>query len=68
MWLTVVLVNAETPRFREPLDPFLILLAAVCARDRLRHGWASRSAGQRRARVSGLALARVPHGNWEICR
>jgi 4-amino-4-deoxy-L-arabinose transferase-like glycosyltransferase len=29
MWLTVVLVNAETPRFREPLDPFLILLAAV---------------------------------------
>jgi len=37
MWLTVVLVNAETPRFREPLDPFLILLAAValaaaCAR------------------------------------
>jgi hypothetical protein len=29
MWLTVVLVNAETPRFREPLDPFLILIAAV---------------------------------------
>ena len=29
MWLTVVLVNAETPRFREPLDPFLILVAAV---------------------------------------
>jgi 4-amino-4-deoxy-L-arabinose transferase-like glycosyltransferase len=37
MWLTAVLVNAETPRFREPLDPFLVLLAAValstaCAR------------------------------------
>ena len=30
MWITVVLVNAETPRFREPLDPFLLLLAA-CA-------------------------------------
>ena len=30
MWLSVVLVNAETPRFREPIDPFLILLAA-CA-------------------------------------
>jgi hypothetical protein len=30
MALSVVLVNAETPRFREPIDPFLILLAA-CA-------------------------------------
>lgn len=28
MWLSVVLVNAETPRFREPLEPFLITLAA----------------------------------------
>jgi 4-amino-4-deoxy-L-arabinose transferase-like glycosyltransferase len=28
--LSVVLVNVETPRFREPVDPFLILLAA-CA-------------------------------------
>jgi 4-amino-4-deoxy-L-arabinose transferase-like glycosyltransferase len=27
--LTVVLVNVETPRFREPVDPFLILLAAA---------------------------------------
>jgi 4-amino-4-deoxy-L-arabinose transferase-like glycosyltransferase len=26
--LSVVLVNVETPRFREPIDPFLILLAA----------------------------------------
>jgi hypothetical protein len=30
MWLSVVFVNAETPRFREPLEPFLILSAA-CA-------------------------------------
>lgn len=30
LWLSVALVNAETPRFREPIDPFLILLAA-CA-------------------------------------
>jgi 4-amino-4-deoxy-L-arabinose transferase-like glycosyltransferase len=30
LWLTVALVNAETPRFREPVDPFLILSAA-CA-------------------------------------
>ncbi len=28
--LSVVLVNVETPRFREPVDPYLILLAA-CA-------------------------------------
>jgi 4-amino-4-deoxy-L-arabinose transferase-like glycosyltransferase len=28
LWLSVVVVNAETPRFREPVDPFLILLAA----------------------------------------
>ena len=27
--LSVVLVNVETPRFREPVDPFLILLAAA---------------------------------------
>jgi 4-amino-4-deoxy-L-arabinose transferase-like glycosyltransferase len=30
MWLSAVLVNMETPRFREPIEPFLILLAA-CA-------------------------------------
>jgi 4-amino-4-deoxy-L-arabinose transferase-like glycosyltransferase len=29
-WLSIVPVNVETPRFREPIDPFLILLAA-CA-------------------------------------
>ncbi len=27
--LSVVVVNTETPRFREPVDPFLILLAAA---------------------------------------
>jgi 4-amino-4-deoxy-L-arabinose transferase-like glycosyltransferase len=30
LWLTVALVNAETPRFREPVDAFLVMLAA-CA-------------------------------------
>jgi 4-amino-4-deoxy-L-arabinose transferase-like glycosyltransferase len=30
LWLTVALVNSETPRFREPIDPFLVLLGA-CA-------------------------------------
>ncbi|MGI8902767.1 MAG: hypothetical protein ACR2IP_03730 [Solirubrobacteraceae bacterium] len=28
--LTVVFVNVETPRFREPIDPFLVMLAG-CA-------------------------------------
>lgn len=28
-YLSVVLVNGETPRFRAPLDPFLLLLAAL---------------------------------------
>jgi 4-amino-4-deoxy-L-arabinose transferase-like glycosyltransferase len=28
LWLSVAAINAETPRFREPVDPFLILLAA----------------------------------------
>jgi hypothetical protein len=38
LWLTpllfcisVVLVNVETPRFREPIEPFLIMLAATAA-------------------------------------
>jgi hypothetical protein len=30
LWLSVALVNSETPRFREPIDPFLILLGS-CA-------------------------------------
>jgi 4-amino-4-deoxy-L-arabinose transferase-like glycosyltransferase len=30
MWISAALINAETPRFREPVEPFLILSAA-CA-------------------------------------
>jgi hypothetical protein len=30
LWISAALINAETPRFREPVDPFLIL-AAACA-------------------------------------
>jgi 4-amino-4-deoxy-L-arabinose transferase-like glycosyltransferase len=30
--LSIVFVNVETPRFREPIDPFLILLAACAVR------------------------------------
>jgi 4-amino-4-deoxy-L-arabinose transferase-like glycosyltransferase len=45
-WLTIVPVNVETPRFREPLDPFLILLAG-CALN---------------AAVARLRLGRAPVG------
>lgn len=53
MWLSVVFINAETPRFREPLDPFLILLAATAlaaALDRL---------SGRRASAAGTAKLSV---------
>jgi len=30
LWLSAALVNGETPRFREPVDPYLLVLAA-CA-------------------------------------
>jgi uncharacterized membrane protein YecN with MAPEG domain len=29
LWLTTALVTAETPRFRAPLDPFLLIAAAL---------------------------------------
>ena len=31
MWLSAVAINMETPRFREPVEPYLILLAACMA-------------------------------------
>lgn len=45
--LSIVFVNVETPRFRLPIDPFLILLAA-CA------------VGTAVARLSGAELGRAP--------
>ncbi|HTP18915.1 MAG TPA: glycosyltransferase family 39 protein [Solirubrobacteraceae bacterium] len=50
--LSVVLVNAETPRFREPIDPFLILLAAA--------GLATLVGRLRGAPVVGEARSAVP--------
>ena len=41
-WLSIVPVNVETPRFREPIDPFFILLAA-CAIATVVAGLAGRS-------------------------
>ncbi len=53
-WLTIVPVNVETPRFREPLDPFLILLAgcAVSAAARLLLGGAPVRRGRRPAELA----------------
>lgn len=31
LWLSTALVNSETPRFREPVDPFLVILAGCAA-------------------------------------
>lgn len=56
LWLSVALVNAETPRFREPIDPFLILLAA-CAIATAVRALAGRLA---RAPVGGHAGAALP--------
>jgi hypothetical protein len=51
-WLSVTFVNLETPRFREPIDPFFILLAAC----------AVATAAHRLARGRGLGLGRAPVG------
>jgi hypothetical protein len=48
-WLSVTFINLETPRFREPIDPFFILLAAC----------AVATAAQRVGLLSGLGGAPV---------
>jgi 4-amino-4-deoxy-L-arabinose transferase-like glycosyltransferase len=52
-WLSITFVNVETPRFREPIDPFFVLLAA-CA--------VATAAGRARAVFSGLRGAPVRRG------
>jgi 4-amino-4-deoxy-L-arabinose transferase-like glycosyltransferase len=48
-WITIVPVNVETPRFREPIDPFILLLAACLITTAL----------QRRGPASGLRRAPI---------
>jgi 4-amino-4-deoxy-L-arabinose transferase-like glycosyltransferase len=48
-WLTIAAVNVETPRFREPIDPFIVLLAACLITTAL----------QRRTSSSGLRRAPI---------
>ena len=54
--LSVVVVNVETPRFRAPVDPFLILLAAAGLATAA--GWLARRL--RRPPVVGEARSAVP--------
>jgi dolichyl-phosphate-mannose-protein mannosyltransferase len=56
-WLSIAFVNVETPRFREPIDPFFVLLAA-CAVATAAHRGLSRLRGapvRRGGRTSELA-------------
>ena len=49
LWVATVLVQSETPRFRAPIDPFLLMLAATT------FPWAARSAGAAAARRRAVA-------------
>lgn len=51
--LSVVFVNVETPRFREPVDPFLILLASCALVTVVARVHARLSSGLGRAPVAG---------------
>jgi hypothetical protein len=53
--LTVVLVNVETPRFREPVDPFVIMLAACAVAAALVRLSGAPVGGERPAAVAGGA-------------
>jgi 4-amino-4-deoxy-L-arabinose transferase-like glycosyltransferase len=52
MWLSAAAINMETPRFREPVDPFLILLAACAVTSGL--------SALRGGRPRGSGLGRAP--------
>jgi hypothetical protein len=55
LWLTVAAVNAETPRFREPIDPFLIIVAGCAVSEAI-----ARLSGLRAAPVGSERRAPVP--------
>jgi 4-amino-4-deoxy-L-arabinose transferase-like glycosyltransferase len=61
MWLSAVVVNMETPRFREPVEPYLIVLAA-CA---LAAAAAGLTARLRRAPVAAESRTAVAGGAGE---
>jgi hypothetical protein len=52
---TIVFINVETPRFREPIDPFLILLAGCALESALQRLGLMHGAARRRRRVAFYA-------------
>jgi hypothetical protein len=63
LWLAISAVNAETPRFREPLEPFLVILAG-CALATVGGRAAAGPLG--RAPVGGERGTAVPGGQREL--
>jgi hypothetical protein len=61
LWFSVALINAETPRFREPVDAFLIVFAACALAAALR--WVQPRL--RRAPVAGGRVRPLPAGASE---
>jgi 4-amino-4-deoxy-L-arabinose transferase-like glycosyltransferase len=61
LWLSAALINGETPRFREPIDPFLILLASYALATALRAVAPRLGAPARRQRRSA-----VPAGSSQL--
>jgi hypothetical protein len=55
LWLSVALVNAETPRFREPIDPLLILLGSCALAEGVRAAAGRLVAPGRRHRRAPIA-------------
>jgi 4-amino-4-deoxy-L-arabinose transferase-like glycosyltransferase len=56
LWLSAALINGETPRFREAIDPFLILLGSCAIAELVRVAvlrLAAPARGQRRAAMAG---------------
>ena len=66
--LSIVFVNVETPRFREPIDPFLMLLAACASATAARRvlgaaqDWAVRQSGVVGERRGWRATSRAGRG------
>jgi 4-amino-4-deoxy-L-arabinose transferase-like glycosyltransferase len=54
-WISIVPINVETPRFREPIDPFFIMLAACALTTAAAWLRLRRTPVRRRGRASQLA-------------
>jgi 4-amino-4-deoxy-L-arabinose transferase-like glycosyltransferase len=62
LFLSVVLVNGESPRLRIPIDPFLLLLAGAVLAQMSRRAAPPIEARLRRRHTSGCGEGKQPHG------